>query len=141
MSILLTQGATAVCRRSTPCSGEHTMSQVLPLFIVLVVLVVVIQAILLWPRLKAEGLRLRLLQAQLADQPLHHAVLQAQVDQMHAPGKSAAQASQPASAAEGAATEPTSLLHRRRLVPPESSTPPASDPYWDALLHYADHQM
>ena len=36
------------------------MSQVLPLLIVLVVLVVVIQAILLWPRLKAEGLRLRL---------------------------------------------------------------------------------
>ena len=63
------------------------MSQVLPLFIVLVVLVVVIQAILLWPRLKSEGLRLRLLQTQLAEQPLHQAVLQAQVDQSACGGR------------------------------------------------------
>ncbi len=117
------------------------MSQVMPLFIVLVVLVVGIQAILLWPRLKAEGLRLRLLQAQLAEQPLRQAVLQAQVDQLPTPGKSAAKASQPASAAEEATTEPTSLLHRTRLVPPGNAMSPASDPYWDALLHYADHQM
>jgi hypothetical protein len=110
----------------------------MPLFVVLVVLVVVIQAILLWPRLKAEGLRLRLLQAQLADQPLYHAVLQAQVDQLRVPGALEAETSQPASTAEEAAAQPTSLRHRTRPMPPESTMPPASDPYWDALLHYAD---
>ena len=114
------------------------MSQVLPLFIVLVVLVVVIQAILLWPRLKSEGLRLRLLQTQLAEQPLHQAVLQAQVDQLHAAGEPDAETSQPASADEEAAAEPTSLPHRTRSAQLEITPPPASDPYWDALLHYAD---
>ena len=102
------------------------MSQVMPLLIVLFVLVVVIQAILLWPRLKAEGWRLRLMKTQQAEQPLRTAVLQAQHD--------ALQNRAPRGSAPGG-----SLLHRA-AQPTDLAEPAADDPVWDSLLQYADQQ-
>ena len=90
--------------------------------IVLGVVLFLSAALLYSMRMRAERMRLKLLKAQAAEQPLRRAVLDAQVAGLQAEDASGS----------------TSLLRR---TPVPSSMPPAeSDPYWDALLQFADGQ-
>jgi hypothetical protein len=90
--------------------------------IILGVVLFLSAALMYGMRMRAERMRLKLLKAQEAEQPLRRAVLDAQV---------AGLKSEEASAS-------TSLLRR---TPVPSSVPPAeSDPYWDSLLQFADVQ-
>jgi hypothetical protein len=90
--------------------------------IILGVVLFLSAALLYGMRLRAEWMRLKLLKAQEAEQPLRRAVLDAQVAGLQAEDASAS----------------TSLLRR---TPMPSSVPLAEpDPYWDSLLQFADLQ-
>lgn len=87
--------------------------------IILGVVLFLSAALLYGMRMRAERMRLKLLKAQEAEQPLRRAVLDAQVAALK--------------------DESAASLLRRTLV--ASSMPPAeSETYWDSLLQFADLQ-
>ncbi len=97
--------------------------------IILGVVLFLSAALLYGMRLRAEHMRLKLLKAQEAEQPLRRAVLDAQVAGLKAE----------AAAHEGEAFSASASLLRLTSVPP--GLPPAeSDLYWDSLLQFADLQ-
>jgi hypothetical protein len=78
-------------------------------------------------RARAEEARLKLLQAQLAEQPLRQAVLQARHDAVQ----------RSTSDITLAAPEPSGSLLRRARVSADATE---ADPLWDSLLQFVDQQ-